>query len=98
MDRRTFLRVSASTGVVALLAACAPAAPAPGASNATSAPATGAAKPSGSGPVKLPLYQAPANAPKPDFPGSADGAVEPGYVNWPKTTFQSVKQAPENRH
>jgi len=44
--------------------------------------------------LTLPTFQPPANMPQPDFPGSADGVVEPGYINYPKTTFQSVKQAP----
>jgi putative aldouronate transport system substrate-binding protein len=93
MDRRTFLRATVFSGAAALLAACAPLTPsAPSA--ATSAPAAVASKPGGSAAVKLPIHQPPANAPKPDFPGSADGVVEPGYINWPKTTFQSVKQAP----
>ena len=98
MDRRTFLRASATTGVAALLAACAAPTPTAGptivpAAAPTTAPATGAAKPAGTA-VKLPTYQPPANAPKPDFSGSPDGIVEPGYVNWPSTTFQSVKQPP----
>lgn len=95
MDRRTFLRTTATTGVAALLAACAPTTPAPSAPVATTAPATGAAKPAGgSRAVQLPVHQPPANAPKPDFAGSADGVVEPGYINWPKATYQSVKQPP----
>src|SRR5262252_501076 len=98
MDRRTFLRASATTGVAALLAACAAPTPTAGpttvpAAAPTTAPATGAAKPASTA-AKLPTYQPPANAPKPDFPGSPDGIVEPGYVNWPSTTFQSVKQPP----
>src|SRR5262249_51205380 len=42
----------------------------------------------------LPTYQPPPAAPPADFPGTPDGVVMPGYVNWPKTTFQSVKQQP----
>jgi putative aldouronate transport system substrate-binding protein len=83
------LRVSAVVGASALVSACGLNSNAP---NATSAPA--AAKPASSKPITLPSYQQPGNAPAPDYPGSADGAVMPGYVNWPKQTFQSVKQAP----
>src|SRR5262249_30814777 len=98
MDRRTFLRASATTGVAALLAACAAPTPTAGpttvpAAAATTAPATGPAKPTGTA-VKPPTYQPPAHAPQPDIPRSPDGIVEPGYVNWPSTTFQSVKQPP----
>jgi putative aldouronate transport system substrate-binding protein len=93
LSRRRFLRVTAGIGalpgVMALLAACT-APPLP--SSPTSAP--GAAKPAASKAVTLPVFQPPPNAPQPDFPGSPDGSVEPGYINWPKTTFQSVKQAP----
>jgi putative aldouronate transport system substrate-binding protein len=95
LSRRQFLRVSAGLGLAglgaSLLAACSAAAPS--APSATTAPAGAAAK-AGGAVVALPTYQPPANMPEPDFPGSADGVVEPGYVNWPKTTFQSVKQAP----
>ncbi|MGH2520294.1 MAG: hypothetical protein ACRDF8_10850, partial [Chloroflexota bacterium] len=42
--------------------------------------------------MKLPTFQPPAQAPKPDFPGSSDGVIESGYINMPTTTFQSVKQ------
>ncbi len=78
------------TGASALLAACTanPNAPA-----ATSAPATGTAAGQNK-PIALPSYQPPVGAPAPDYPGSADGVVMPGYANWPKTTFQSVKQTP----
>jgi putative aldouronate transport system substrate-binding protein len=95
-------------GAAALLSACglgtnapaasptsgsAPAAGAAPASGATTAPANAAAKPA-STKLQLPTYVPPANAPTPDYPGSPDGAVMPGYVNYPKTTYQSVKQPP----
>jgi putative aldouronate transport system substrate-binding protein len=96
LSRRACLRALARTGalagVAALLAACSGNPLAPGSPTA-SAPA-GAAKPAGTKSVTLPAFQPPATAPTPDSPGSADGVVEPGYVNWPKTNFQSVKQAP----
>lgn len=90
-DRRRLLAVCAQGGAVALLAACgvSPGAPAGG-----SAPASTSGKPAANQPVTLPSFQPPPNMPTPDFAGSADGAVEPGYVNYPKQTFQSVKQAP----
>ena len=93
LNRRGFLRVIARTGSLAgasaLLAACGVNSPSP---NPTSAPAMVVANSSGGKPVQLPTFQAPAGALTPDFPGSADGVVEPGFVNWPTTTFQSVKQ------
>jgi putative aldouronate transport system substrate-binding protein len=88
LNRRGFLQASAAGGVLALLTACG-VAPNTG---TTSAPAT--AKPAGPKPVTLPAFQPPANMPAPDFAGSQDGVVMPGYVNVPKQTFQSVKQAP----
>jgi putative aldouronate transport system substrate-binding protein len=93
LNRRRFLVVSAESSAIALLAACGlnPSAP-PG---ATPAPAAAQGKPAAAAkPVTLPAYQPPANAPKADFEGSADGTVMPGYINWPKQSFQSVKQAP----
>lgn len=93
LSRRAVLRLSvhlgAMAGVSALMAACS----ASPASPTQTAPATGTARPASQQPVALPTYQKPASAP-PDLPGSADGVVEPGYVNWPKSTAQSVKQAP----
>lgn len=82
--------MSAQSGAVALLAACAGGAP--NTSGGQTAPATG--KPASAKPVTLPAYQPPTNIAPPDYAGSADGVVMPGYVNWPKQTFQSVKQAP----
>jgi len=90
MDRRKFLQITVVAGASTLLTACGGAPSAP--SSSTAAPGTG--KPSGTQAVTLPSYQPIAQMPAPDFPGSADGVVEAGYVNWPKTTFQSVKQAP----
>ncbi len=103
---RATLQSGVGVGAAALLSACglstnspasgAPAAgtPASGApaGGATTAPAA-AAKPT-SAKLQLPVYQPPVNAPTPDYPGSPDGAVLPGYLNYPKTPFQSVKQAP----
>jgi putative aldouronate transport system substrate-binding protein len=100
LNRRGFLRASASSGLLvgaaALLSACGLNTNVPGGGGAaapTAAPAGAAAKPAGAK-LQLPTYQPPANAPAPDYPGSADGAVMPGYLNFPKTPFQSVKQAP----
>jgi len=97
LSRRGFLRASLQTGAfagaAALLSACGLSSSLPGAAPAaTTAPAAAAAKPAAK--LQLPVYQPPANAPAPDYPGSADGAVMPGYLNYPKTPFQSVKQAP----
>jgi putative aldouronate transport system substrate-binding protein len=89
ISRRGFLRLSAGTGVLLGLAACTAI---PSSQSGTSAPAT--TKSSAAKPLTLPTYQPPANMPTPDLPGSADGVVAPGWVNWPKTNFKSVKQAP----
>ena len=92
LSRRGFLRRTVGTGAVlgasALIAACSASPSAPAAPASTSVRSTGVK------PVTLPAYQPPANLPAPDFTGSADGVVEPGFVNWPKTTYQSVKQPP----
>jgi putative aldouronate transport system substrate-binding protein len=98
LNRRGFLRTSVQTGALlgaaALLSACGLNSSAPGGAPAAStAPAAAAAKPT-SAKLQLPTYQPPANAPTPDYPGSTDGAVMPGYLNYPKTPYQSVKQAP----
>src|SRR6266508_4650032 len=92
VSRRRFLCLTVGTGAIALLAACVPTTPSAPATGGTTGPTT--AKPGASKGVTLPAYQPPASMPTPDFPGSADGVVEPGYINYPKTTFQSVKQAP----
>jgi putative aldouronate transport system substrate-binding protein len=95
LSRRDFLRRTLGAGVLvsasALMTACSGSPTAPG---ATTAPAGAASKASGTKPVTLPAYVPPANLPAADFPGSTDGVVAPGFVNWPRTTFQSVKQAP----
>jgi putative aldouronate transport system substrate-binding protein len=89
--RGLLLRTGALAGTGALVAACGGV---PGLPGAASGPTSPAVKSGGSTSVTLPTFQPPASAPPPDFPGSTDGVVEPGYVNWPRTTFQSVKQAP----
>jgi hypothetical protein len=85
------VRSGALAGACALLAACGGV---PGVPGVASRPTSPAATSGRSALVTLPTVQPPASAPPPDFPGSTDGVVEPGYVNWPRTTFQSVKQAP----
>src|SRR4051812_10094327 len=62
--------------------------PASGAPAATTAPGTAATQATRAK-LQLPVYQPPVNAPTPDYPGSPDGAVLPGYLNYPKTPFQS---------
>jgi putative aldouronate transport system substrate-binding protein len=101
LSRRSFLRLTVGSGALvgasALLAACSapPSVPsATGAPSATAAPASAPAKSTASKAVGLPAYQPPANLPAPDFVGSADGVVAPGFVNWPKASYQSVKQPP----
>jgi putative aldouronate transport system substrate-binding protein len=93
LSRRGFLRLSAGTGALAgaaaLLSACLPTPSGPSAT-----PAGTRASSSGGQPVSLPAFQPPVGISAPDSPGSPDGVVEPGYVNWPNTTFQSVKQPP----
>ena len=91
LSRRGFLLFATGTGALAtaLLSACTPSPIAP---TVTSAPAT--TKPSRSKGVTLPAFQSPVGAPQPDLAGSADGVIMPGFVNWPKTTYQSVKQPP----
>ncbi|MBV9577517.1 MAG: hypothetical protein JO057_02885 [Chloroflexi bacterium] len=102
LSRRSLLRASAQSGLLmgaaALLSACGlnstPTPPGNGApAAANTAPAAVAATPA-SAKLQLPTYQPPVNAPAPDYPGSADGAVMPGYINYPKTPFQSVKDPP----
>ena len=76
----------------------APAAPAatsaPAAAQPTSAPAA-AAKPASAGGTlsKLPTFAQPP-MPTPELPGSGDGLVDPGYLNYPKQLIQAVKQTP----
>jgi putative aldouronate transport system substrate-binding protein len=57
-------------------------------------PAAVAATPAGATkgvtlPTRVPLAGA-----KPDLPGSADGLIDPGYVNYPATQFRSVPETP----
>lgn len=94
LSRRGFLHLAAGTGAVAtaLISACTPTLISPGATSASATPATG--KPAGAKTVTLPAFQPPVGAPAPDLPGSTDGVIMPGFVNWPKTTYQSVKQPP----
>ena len=68
----------------------------PAASAASTRASAAASAPAGAkvAAVQLPTFQAPAQMPKPDLPGSTDGVIEPGYINVPKTAFQSVKQTP----
>jgi putative aldouronate transport system substrate-binding protein len=80
-----------TAGAGALLGACSVARPTP---SATTPPASGSGAHKAQARVKLPTFHRPAQMPQPDFPGSSDNVVEPGYVDWPTTTFQSVKQPP----
>src|SRR5579859_3855153 len=102
LTRRTLLMgggrvVLASVGL-GLLAACtpaaAPAAPAgaapPAAPAATAAPGATARQAGGSR-VQLPTY-VPPKGPAPDVPGT--GIIPNGYVNYPRTPFQSVASPP----
>ena len=90
LSRRGFLRAVLGVSVLGLAACTA----SPNAPTATTAPASAPAKASTGKALTLPTYQLPASMPTPDFAGSADGVVAPGWANWPKTTFKSVKQAP----
>lgn len=117
-------------GTIALVEACAPAAPAPVAPTAApaptvppTAPATTAPAPPTTAPVApATAVPAPTTAPakaasatgqqsargggpalpsrspiegaKPDIAGSADGLIDPGYVNYPATQFRSVLEKP----
>src|SRR5690242_8897189 len=85
MDRRAFVKMSASgalLGFAGLAAACTPTAPPASAPAASTKPA----------PFKLPTY-VPAQGPTPDYPGTADG-VDPGYVKFPANLSRSVADAP----
>src|SRR5229473_1538946 len=98
LSRRAFVRLAGGgllVSAVALLEACAPTAPA--------AAAATAAKPSQAGlvpgqigvsksvtlPTRIPIPGA-----KPDLPGSADGLIDPGYVNYPAAPFKAVAEKP----
>ena len=79
--RRETLRLLTLGGFVLLLEACASQAPA-SAPQATAAPAAA---------VQLPTY-VPFQGPPPDLPGSPDGLVPPGYLNYPTNPTRSVTQ------
>jgi hypothetical protein len=76
------------------------------ASVATSAPqpaAAAASKPTQAGlvPGQLPISNSvalptrvPIQGAPPDLPGSADGLVDPGYVNYPSSPFKAVAEKP----
>src|ERR1051326_8749247 len=103
---------SAVPSPTALTAAAAPKPTAASASVATSAPATtgtsapAAAKPAtqtGLVPGQLPVSKGltlparvPIQAAPPDLPGSADGLVDPGYINYPANPFKAVAEKPGN--
>src|SRR6266851_1835484 len=106
LSRRTFLRASAVAMTLPLLAACsstAPssptAAPPPATAKPAAAPTTppatvAAAKPAGVALGQLPSF-IPFKGPQPDLPGSSDGMVSPGYINYPKDKLiQTVKDVP----
>ena len=107
MNRRAFLRFATQAGLVgtaALASACsvsappiATQAPAPTSPPAapTQAPAvapTAAAKPAKTG-VQLPKY-APLSGIKPDLPASADGMVDPAFLNYPANPIKTVQDTP----
>src|SRR5215208_5208878 len=91
LSRRGFIRLTSAgalagtTGVAALLEACAPAS-----APAKPAGATPAAA-SGSGP--LPTYMPPTGGPKPDF-HSSDPRITDGFVNFPKQPAKSWSGGP----
>ncbi|MBV9581179.1 MAG: hypothetical protein JO057_21565 [Chloroflexi bacterium] len=43
--------------------------------------------------LQLPT-RTPISGPAPDLPGSADGLIDPGYVNYPTSPFKSVQDTP----
>ncbi|MBV9601444.1 MAG: hypothetical protein JOZ87_31935 [Chloroflexi bacterium] len=43
--------------------------------------------------LQLPT-RVPISGPAPDLPGSADGLIDPGYVNYPANPFKSVQETP----
>jgi putative aldouronate transport system substrate-binding protein len=79
-SRRAFLKLAATSGGLTLLAlACTPALLAPpGATSGVTA-------------LQLPTYVA-FSGPSPDLPGSSDGLLPPGYLNYPRNTIRSVQQ------
>jgi putative aldouronate transport system substrate-binding protein len=72
--------VASSLGLPLLVEACAPSAPTTGSANGN----PGAARP-----VDLPAF-VPFAGPTPDFPGSADGTMPPGYLNYPRDPVRSA--------
>src|SRR5579871_4258031 len=106
-NRRTFLTLAAAAGVggpLLLAEACGPApvspvpatAPVPTISATTAVPPTAAARPGPTSPaatkLQLPTY-IPAQAAKPDLPGSAAG-LDPAYFTYPKDHVKSVTEVP----
>jgi putative aldouronate transport system substrate-binding protein len=94
LRRRGFLRLlsagaMAGGGGLSLLAqACSQAVPTPRAG-----PSPGAGTPAAANAqVQLPTYLA-FQGPPADLPGSPDGLIPPGYLNYPRTTPRSVAQA-----
>jgi putative aldouronate transport system substrate-binding protein len=87
--RRTFLRstttalATAGLGLPALLQACA--APGPAAPSGAGGGGAGG----GARPVQLPTF-VPFAGPPPDFAGTDDGIVPPGYLNYPRNPVKSV--------
>jgi putative aldouronate transport system substrate-binding protein len=43
--------------------------------------------------LQLPT-RVPISGPQPDLPGSADGLIDPGYINYPSNPFKSVQETP----
>src|SRR5437870_6513122 len=87
LSRRTFLRHSALAVTLPLLAACSSTAP----TTATAPTTVAAAKSAGVVLGQLPSF-IPFKGPQADLPGTADGMVSPGYINYPKDKLiQSVK-------
>jgi putative aldouronate transport system substrate-binding protein len=91
--RRSFLRVAGGVLLGAasmpVLAACSVAVP------GGSAPPTGGGAPANSsGKVRLPTYVTLPDLPPPDFPGSSDGLLAPGFQHYPSNLVRSVPQPP----
>jgi putative aldouronate transport system substrate-binding protein len=86
--RRTVLRAAAlgAVGLPLALSACAPRLP---------GLQTASATPQSSAGLQLPSYAPTTQGVPPDFAGNAEG-LEPGYTNFPKQLFKSVKHTPAN--
>jgi putative aldouronate transport system substrate-binding protein len=109
IDRRGFVRLLAGgvvLGGVALVEACAPVAPLVTPTSAppkpttvpvaaTSAPAVSKPAPASTGgrTVKLPT-RVPVQGFQPDLPGSADGSVDPAFLNYSANPFKAVQDTP----